>query len=154
MPTNTALGAINAQNTGEVFLTLLTLSHPDMPGDLHFVNNFENITSNGILFVAWPFDLPFPEVGSDTLPSLQLTIDNVDQSIAAAIQNIATPITVELVCVLASNPNQIEVGPLFLSLRSIKINLQQIAGTLVFEDLLNEPFPYETYVPGNAPGLF
>jgi hypothetical protein len=154
MPSNTALGAINAQNTGEVFLTLLTLTHPSMPVDLHFVNNFTNVTSNGVVFVAWPFDLPFPETGSDSLPTLTLTIDNVDQSIATAIMGITTPITVQLACVLASNPDQIEVGPLVLRIRSTEISMQQITAVLVFEDLLNEPFPYETYVPGNAPGLF
>jgi hypothetical protein len=149
-----ALRAINAQSTGEVFLVLLILSHPAMDQALFFVNNYADVVSNGITYVAWPFDMPMPETGGDTLPSITLTIDNIDRRIGEAIQNINTPIDVTLQVVLASNPNVVELGPLSLRMRSVDVSLTTITGTLVYEDLLNEPFPYETYTPATAPGLF
>lgn len=133
---------------------LLIMTHPALPDTLFFVNNYANIVSNGITFIAWPFDLPMPEIGSDTLPQLTLTIDNVDRRIGESIKAIQTPIDVEIMWVLASNPDQIEGGPLFLRMMGTETTLQQISGSLNFEDLLNEPFPYNTYNPGNAPGLF
>lgn len=154
MTSNTAYQAINAPSTGEIFLVLLTLSHALLPSSLYFVNNYANVVSNGITYIAWPFDIPLPELGGDALPQLTLTIDNVDRSIADSIKAITTPIDVTLQWVLASSPNVIEGGPLYFRLRGVEIDMTTIQGTLMFEDLLNEPFPYETYVPATAPGLF
>ena len=149
-----ARAAMNAQNTGEVFLALLTLTHPDIDVPLCFVNDLQSVTSNGVEYISWPFDLPFPEVGADTLPTLTLTIDNVDQSIGLALKGLLTPIDVTLTCVLKSNPDNIEAGPLEFRMKTTEVELVSIAGTLTYEDLLNEPYPYESYVPGNYPGLF
>lgn len=153
-PSTRALGAINAQNTGETFLTLLKMNHASFDAPLYFINDFQGVTSNGIDYVAWPFDLPFPEIGSDTLPNLTLTIDNIDQSIAAALKGILTPIDVTLQWVLRATPDTVEGGPLYLRMRSTEVGLVSISGSLIFEDLMNEPFPYDSYVPATAPGLF
>ena len=154
MVTSVALQAINAQNTGEVFLTLLTLSHPLLTSSLRFVNNITDIVSNGHTYTAWAFELPFPELGGDTLPSLTLTIDNVDPSIAEGIRSIVTPIDVQMAWIIASDPDTIQYGPLYLRMKGVEVTLTQISGSLAFEDLLNEPFPFETYTPGSYPGLF
>lgn len=146
--------AMNAQDTGEVFLTLLTLTHPTIPNPLCFVNDLSNVVSSGVTYIAFPFDLPFPEIGTDTLPTLTLTIDNIDQSIWASVKNITTPIDVSISWILKSHPNNIEGGPLYLRMTNIEVSLTTISGTLNFEDLLNEPFPFDTYLPATAPGLF
>lgn len=154
MTSTIATRAMNAQNTGEVFLTLLQLSHPSFGATLRFVNDMADLTSNGHVYVGWPFDLPFPEIGSDNLPILELVIDNVDQSIWNAIKSISTPIDVQISWVLKSSPDTIEGGPLFLRMRSTEVGLIAVSGSLQFEDLLNEPYPFESYTPGSAPGLF
>ena len=151
---NLARSAMNAQDTGEVFLTLLTLTHPNIPVPLCFVNDLSSVVSNSVTYTAFPFDLPFPEIGTDTLPTLTLTIDNIDQSIWASLKNITTPIDVSIAWILKSHPNNIEGGPLFLRMTNTEITTTTITGTLNFEDLLNEPFPFDTYLPASAPGLF
>lgn len=152
--TSPAVIARNAQNTGEVFLALLTMTHESLDTPLYFVNDLVNLTSNSIEYVSWPFDLPFPEVGGDTLPSLTLTIDNVDRAIWTAIKDITTPIDVTLSYVIKSNPDQIEGGPLYLRMLNVEVGITTISGSLNFEDLLNSPYPSESYVPSTSPGLF
>jgi len=44
---STAQAAINAQETDEIFLILLTISHDDLAEPIRVVSNNENITSNG-----------------------------------------------------------------------------------------------------------
>ena len=155
MPLDTlARAAMNAQNTGEVFLALLSLTHPDIDTPLCFVNDLEPVTSNDVVYLSWPFDLPMPELGSDTLPVLTLTIDNVDKSIWEGLKGILTPITVTLSCILKSQPDVVEAGPLVFRMKTTEVGLVSITGTLTYEDLLNEPYPYETYVPAVYPGLF
>jgi hypothetical protein len=154
MVSSLARAAANAQNTSEIFLVLLTLQHSSFPASYHFVNDVVNVTSNGVEYIAWPFDLPFPELGGDSLPTITLTIDNVDQSIWNAIKGINTPIDVQISVVLRSQPDTVEVGPLHLRMRSTEVGLVAITGALNFEDMMNEPYPIESYTPKNAPGLF
>ncbi len=49
------------QDTDEVFLALLTIAHADISPSIRVVNNTENITSNGNLFTAFPFDIQLPD---------------------------------------------------------------------------------------------
>lgn len=154
MPSDLVRMSINAQETSEIFLALLSFTHPQILTPMNFVNDLQNVVSNGTTYVAWPFDLPFPSLGEDTLPTLTLTIDNVDRSIWNALSGISTPIDVQLSYVLRSNPDSVEGGPLFLRMRTTEVNMTTISGSLMFEDLLNEPFPLETYSPALAPGLF
>lgn len=146
--------AINAQETGEVFLTLLVLTHASIALPMCFVNDLADVVSNGTTYKGFPFSIPFPEIGADALPTLSLTIDNVDQSVWTALKNINTPIDVTLAYILKSHPNTIEGGPLSLRMTVVEVTQTTITGTLSFEDLLNEPYPYETYTPALAPGLF
>lgn len=155
MPSSLARAAINAQNTGEVFLQLLTMSHPAFGGTVYrFVNDMQDVTSNGHSYISWPFELSFPELGGDTLPTLTLTIDNIDQSIWNTLKDIVSPVDVTLSWVLRSAPDTVEGGPLFMRLRSTEVDVSTIIGSLNFEDLMNEPFPRESYTPTSAPGLF
>lgn len=145
--------AINAQNTGEVILVLLELNHSSLEGPLYFVNDLVPLESNGIQYVSWPFDLPLPELGGDDLPSLTLTIDNVDQMIWNSLKSITTPIDATLRWVLRSTPDLWE-GQLSFRMRSVEVGLTTITGSLNLEDLLNEPYPPESYTPSTYPGLF
>lgn len=154
MVSSLARAAINAQNTSEVFLTLLQLSHPSFGATLRFVNDLQDVTSNGNTYISYPFQISFPSMGEDNLPTLTLSIDNVDQDIWNAIKPIQTPIDVQLSWVLRSSPDTIEGGPFFMVLKSVDVSQFNISGQLAYEDLMNEPFPRESYIPTLSPGLF
>jgi len=152
--TTTALrSAVFAEETAEVFLFLITLSHTDIT-TLYFVNNYEDVTSNGNAHVAFPFQITMPSETEDQLPRVQLNIDNVDRSIIDEIRTLTGPPTLTLSVVLASDPDTIEAGPFEMSLQNVSYNALTITGNLVGDDILNEPYPGEAYTPQNFPGLF
>jgi Domain of unknown function (DUF1833) len=149
-----ALRAITAQETGEIFLILITITHDDLADPLYFVNNTENIMSRGHEFLGWPFELALPDEREDSLPSVQIRIDNVDRRILEGIRGLLTAPTVLLEIVLASVPDVVEAGPITFTLRGVDYDALVISGSLTPEDVLNEPAMQFSFTPALFPGLF
>jgi Domain of unknown function (DUF1833) len=149
-----------AAETAEVFLALLIITHPELAGPLRFVNNVEDILSRVAgeddpqPYYGCPFELTLPDEREDQLPSVRLTIDNVDQAIVANLRAIATAPTLTLYVVLASSPDLAEVGPIEYALRSADYSAASVTGTLAFADVLSEPFPWRLFTPTDWPGVF
>jgi|SRR6185369_14808919 len=146
--------AIYAQETGEAFLMLLTISHAALSPSLRFVNNTVDVTSRGNAYLGWPFQLALPAEFDDQLPVVQLQIDNVDRRIMEGVRALTTAPAVTLEVVLASSPDTVEAGPFSFSLKSAEYDALVVVGVLAFEDVLNEPYPQHTFTPGKFPGLF
>ncbi len=152
--------AVSAQQTDSAFLVLLTIQHDDIgpPDTLYFVNAQKNITSLGQAYVAFPFTLTLPGDFDDELAQVQLTIDNIDQRIIAAIRGLVGPPAITISVVLAPDDSlvydSIEAGPFELSLRNADYDDAYITGDLKSKDILNEPYPGYYYTPQTAPGLW
>ena len=146
--------AVYAQQTDEIFLILLAISHADMSETLRFVNNTEDVVSGGETYTAFPFAIDLPSDTEDSLPSVQLVIDNIDRSIIEELRSIDSAPTIAVSVILSSAPDTIECGPLSFSLKSIDYDAKVITAQLGFEDILNEPFPAGTFTPTDFPGLF
>jgi hypothetical protein len=147
-----ALQAIFAQETGEAVFFLVEIDHTTWASPLRMVNNNENVISNGDTYFAFPFDVHLP---ADTTqqPRTQIKICNVDRSMTLALRALSTSPTVTLSVVLGSTPDTIEAGPFAFTLADYSFTATTIQGTLVFEDMLNEPFPQGTFNPAEYPGL-
>lgn len=143
-----------AQQTDQVFLVLVRISHTDLAADIRVVNNYENITHNGNTWVAFPFDIELPGDFEEALPTVRLTICNVDRQIVEALRTVSGPPTVVIKVVLASAPEDIQVGPITLTLREAQYNSLTVSGTLMPEDMLNEAYPCDSFTPAVAPGIF
>jgi len=152
--------AVNAQQTDSAFLVLLSIYHTSIgpPDTLYFVNAQKNITCLGQEYTAFPFEITLPADYDDQLPQVQISIDNIDQSIIAELRGIVGPPTISISVVHAPDDtlvyNDIEAGPFELSLRNIDYNEMTITGDLQSEDLLNEPYPGYFYTPQTTPGLW
>lgn len=143
-----------AQETGEVFLFLLALSHTAIP-TLRFVNNTVDIISNGETYMAFPFDLTIPDDTADEIARVQLTIDNVDRRIVEAVRQIDTPAIFTLSVIRAAEPNVAVAGPYRCTLRNVGYTALSVTGDLhPFEDIQAEIFPQHSFDPANFPGLF
>lgn len=149
-----ALSAALAQETSEVFLALLEIAHDDLGSPIRAVNNMEDVTSNGDVYAAFPFEVAMPAESGDAPSKAVLRIDNVDQSVITAIRSITTPPTATLSVILASSPDTIEAGPFEFTMREVDYDAQFVRAELHFEDILNEPFPADKYTPNNFPGLY
>jgi hypothetical protein len=149
-----AVRALTAQETGEAFLMLVTITHDDLAAPLYFANNTVDVTSRGHQFLGWPFEVALPDEREDALPTVQLRIDNVDRRIMEGIRGLLTAPTVLLEIVLASAPDIIEAGPFNFTLRGVEYDALVITGTLAPEDVLNEPAMQYSFTPDLFPGLF
>lgn len=148
------LAAMNAQETGEVLLFLLTINHADLIEPLRFVNNNTAIVSNGATYSPYWFDLQLPDDSSGGISSVRLTIDNIDRQIALVIRSITTAATLDLSLILASAPDDLELTLSGLTLRNVEFNAATVSGELIFEERLSNQYPKDLFTPQNFPGLF
>lgn len=162
--------AMNAPETDEVLLVFLEISHPDLDGVLRFVSNNENIVRRGQTFYAYPFSFELPIDDPEQAPVATLTIGNVipdedgetsPEVIAQWRKNIADLraitgyVTVTAAIALASTPDVDEFTSGDLTLTNISsADPTMITGTLSQEDMMQEPYPGDSFTPGVSPGIF
>lgn len=156
----TALRAMLAQETAEVFLICLTITHESFGAPYYLVNDFNplirTISSVSTAFQPFAFDVNLPNEQDDQLPQVTISIDNIDNEILRAIRTIGgTRPAIKLEVVTASLPDTVEAGPFDFNILSINYSDASIQGTIGFQDdLLNTAFPADTYTPTNSKGLF
>lgn len=153
----TALRAFLAQETEEVVLMCLTFTHTSFVTPYRLVTNTEPLMRALGEYTPFAFQLNLPPETDDQVPQLQLTIDNVDNSILKAIRvlPVGQRVQVTMEVVLASAPDDPEVGPIDFKILSIDFDESQITGTIgLDDDFLNTTFPSGEYTPVNSPGVF
>ncbi len=146
--------ALQAQETAEAFLVLLTISHPDLPEALRVSSDAVDTTSNGILFTAFPFALTLPDDVEGQSPEARLTIDNIDRQMVLAVRSLSAAPYVVIEIVRANALDVIEARFQDFRLTNVTYDSQVIQGNLSIEDFTMEPFPGAVFAPGNFPGLF
>lgn len=153
MTSATAVIAINAEQTEEAWIALIEITHASLVTPIRVANNPVAIVSNGNTFLAGAFVLTLPD-DSEAIPVVTMEIDNVDRAIVDAARSIATPPQCAISVVLGSTPNVIEAGPFNMTMNDVNYNFEKVTATLIYEDLLNEPFPAPSFNPALFPGLF
>lgn len=147
--------AVQARETEEAFLLLLTLTHPSLPAPIRVVNDGADLVVGALTFQRFPFMVTLAPEVEDQPPRAQLEICNVDRQIVTALRTVnGDPIAVEISMVMASSPTVIEAGPYQFTLRDTTYDAMVVTGTLTYEDILNRACPPRTMTPAAAPGLF
>lgn len=142
------------QNTGEVFLWLLTIEHA-ASGSVHrLVNNLDAVTSRGNTYMAFPFQFVLPEDDGATLPTIQISVDNVSLELIEIIRSYGSGITITAEIIMASAPNNVEYAIEDLTLIDTTYDKSSITLTAQIQDLLNQRFPADDYLPRTFPGMF
>jgi len=142
------------QNTDEVFLWLLTIEHAASETIFRLVNNLDDVVSNGNTYMAFPFQFILPEDDGETLPTIQINVDNVNLELIDMIRTYGNGISITSEIILASNPNNIEYSIDGLSLIDATYNSRSIILTAQIQDLLNQRFPADDFLPRTFPGMF
>lgn len=153
----TALQAMMAQQTAEVFVPFLKIEHPSFANPIRLVYNTETIPRSDGDYLPYAFQIALPAQmdNSDAPPSVTLTVDNVDLEVNDAIRSITGVPKVTLDVALASTPNTPEAGPFVMNLTSATADANTIQGTLGFEaDIFAQQVPGQNYLPTSSPGLF
>ena len=143
-----------AQQTDQVFLVILEINHSSLAQPIRVVNNTQDVTSNGNAYIGFPFDIELPGDFEEALPTVNLTICNVDRQIVQAIRTLTGPPTITMSVILASQPDSLQAGPYVMTLREASYDAMAVSGSIMTEDVLNEAYPGDSFTPGIAPGLF
>jgi hypothetical protein len=158
------ISAANAQETGEVIICLLTITHEEIAEPIYLSSDaterlsadplIYGTTSRGNQHLYLPFEFTLPDDKSDSPPRVLLTMDNTDRSLIELLRSISTPADVLVEIVLASDLNQVELEMPSLQLGDVTIGEGSISASLVADTLINEPYPAGLFTPGSFPGLF
>lgn len=138
------------------------------PAPIRVVRDYNNLTATlestaprqpgqTVTFIGFNFDFTKPEVGSDNVPQISITMDNVDRVLLANIEK--TMGTFEQIKVIyreyistnltapQNNP------PLEMTIISITADLFKITATAGFPNLMNKKFPIKEYTMEEFTGL-
>jgi hypothetical protein len=149
-----AAAAVLAPETEKVFLHLLTIETSG-GAILRFVDNNQNITSQGNEFYAAGFKITLAEQTNNAPRPCRLAIDNTDLAIFQAIKQAAgQDVTVTVRVIIADTPDVYERGPLKYRLRNVKATTETIEGEVYDFYLADRKFPKCTYTPEDFEGLF
>lgn len=146
--------AVIEQNTSQVFLWLMTLEHIQSGTKHYIVNNLDPITSRGNIYTAFPFEFTLPDDDGSTLPEIQIVIRYVSEDLMQLIRQYADGLSITAEIILASNPDVPEHVIEELTIKSADYDLNQITLTAKVEDLLNQRFPADDFLPRSFAGMF
>jgi hypothetical protein len=146
--------AFYAAETEEVFVILLTLTHPDMAEPLRVSSDAVDTDSRGNIFIAYPFNLSLPDDEDNRPPRARLAIDNIDRQIMQAVRQLTSSPTVLLEIVRAAAPDVVEAKFEDFRFTNISYDSHMIEGDLTVEDFTAEPYPAASFSPSLFPGLF
>ena len=136
-------------------LILLTINHPDLDTPIRVVNDTEDITSNGNLYLAFPFNCILPDDYENRLPRARLSISNVGRDLMQWLETSdgGQGATAKFEQLMRSRPDQVE-WEITMSLFNVTANNQEVSAELGFENLFAKPAVSVNYRPETAKGLF
>jgi len=142
-----------AQESGDPFLVLVTLSHASF-STIRLVNNSEDIVSNGNTFSSFPFRFRLPVDDGEKARDAYIEFDNVSLDLVNAIRSVTDRIDVKAEMILASAPDDIQMSLEELKIGQVNYNRTTISANLIMDDFLQAELTSEAYTPLLYPGIF
>lgn len=155
--------AVFSESTEEVFIALLTLSHPSFPDDIRLTSDpmevlptagVRGVISRGLEYVFLPFMLTLPGQDDTGIARASIVIDNVDRQTLAAVRLADSAVKVGFEIVLSSDVDVPEMVAADFVLEKIKYDALTVSGEITVENFDLEPFPFQRFTPSNYPGIF
>lgn len=134
---------------------LLEINHASLTTPVRVVNDMQDLTSNGNLFIACPFRYVLPDDFENQLPKARLAVDNVGRDLMYWIETSAggNGSTVKMMQVMRSRPDTIEWS-ITMNLYNVQVTMKEVSAELGFENLFAKPAVLLQYRPDNSPGIF
>lgn len=139
----------------EAPLVLLEINHAALSSPVRVVNDMQDLTSNGNLFIACPFRYVLPDDFENQLPKARLAVDNIGRDLMYWIETSAggNGSTVKMMQVMRSRPDTIEWS-ISMNLYNVQVTMREVSAELGFENLFAKPAVALQYRPDNTPGIF
>lgn len=135
-PTGTA--EAQAVISTAAWLVLLSITTPTET--IRFVNNSEKIISNGQTYEPFPFAFVLPGDDGETLPKVQLRIQNFDDRLVEAIRGLSQPPEIRCQIVTSLTPDAVEIEIENMVLRNVNYDALEISGDLQVVNVLTRKF--------------
>jgi len=144
-----------AVNSEEIPFVLLEISHSELSSPVRVINDTQDLTSNGNLYIGCPFRALMPDDFENQLPKASIAIDNVSKDLMYWIEQSggAKGSTVRFMQVMRSRPDLIE-WEITINLYNISCTPKEITGELGYENLFTKPAVSMQYRNSNSPGIF
>lgn len=141
------------EGISDVYVFLITLSHPSLAQPIRVVTNSENVTSNGNEFLAGRLDVTPPNI-SEGRPTASISIANADREIGIAAMTLLTPATITLQVVDVSDPDTIDIEYPPMRLMNVQGDDMAITGELHGQLTYRESWPKVQATKAIAPALY
>lgn len=142
-------------NATESPLILIEIDHEALTQPVRVVNDMTDVTSNGNLYIAYPFKCVLPDDYENQLPKAQIVIDNVGRDLMYWIETTGggQNSSCTFKQILRSNPDIIE-WQITMNLYNVQVTMESVTAELGFENLFSKPAISRRYRPDTSPGLF
>lgn len=155
--------AVNAQQTEEVFIILLTIDHPDFTDPIRLANDpFQDlpvagvpgVESRGEEYVYLPFTISLPSQDDTGIGKASLSIDNISRELLAAVKTTTSDVSLIIEVVLSSDVDNVEISSPNFKLERIKYDALTITADVSLDYFELEPYPSGRFTPSDWPGIF
>lgn len=160
---NTFKQAVFAQQTGEAFVMLVTLSNDNLTDDIRVCSDpFEllpiagqrGIVSQGLEYIYLPFSIMLPSEDDTGTARARISIDNISREIIQAVRSTSGKVGFNISIILASAPDVVEMTMTDFVLDSVSYDALVIEGDISVEYFDLEPYPSKRFTPSDFPGVF
>jgi hypothetical protein len=155
--------AINAQESGEVPIFLVTIDHDEADEPILLSSDptervtdvplVYGTTSNGDFYQFVPMSLPLPDESDEAAPRTQIRISHINREVAILARSVTTPGTAQIKMVLASSPDDVEVETPVMDILAATLEAGELTLDLGLNSMMREPFPADNFDPAGFPGL-
>jgi hypothetical protein len=152
----TLVRVVNTPQVDDALIWLLTFRDPADTLVLRAAANLEDITSNGDVYTAFPFDIVLPPDDGQRIASLELVFPNVGRELmqlVRAYQPGQYP-KVRFDLIISDQPDVIEKTIDFMEVANVKFNAMNITFELTSSRIFARKTCVATYNQSEFPGLF
>jgi hypothetical protein len=156
--------ALFAQESGEVPILLVTITHPELPEPIYLSTDpterfstdplMYRTRSRGIDFLYAGIDVTLPDEQDKSPPASKPTIANVTRGLIPLARSVSTPPAVKIEVVLASDLDTVEMTWPAMDMTNLTYDASFLTFDLTIDALVMEPYPSSTFSPAYFPGLF
>lgn len=141
------------EGDGGPLVLLLTLSNSDFASTYRYVRDNDDLPSRGNNFVAAGFSLNLP-TESENLATLDITMENVDQTLIKEMRSTPIPTSVMIEAVFSDFPDDVEFSYDKYIVRRLGFAGTSMTFSCEIEDFLLDAFPKDIVTPNEYPGVF
>jgi hypothetical protein len=132
----------------------MTITDPESSTVLHVVNNLENVTSRGIEYTAFPYEIVLPPDDGTAPSSVKVKTYNCGKELMEILRGTLDPPRVKLELVLSSDTDVVEKTIDFMVLRNLSYDVESVSFDLASSSIFARKTCSAKYTQGEFPGLF